>query len=1554
MRKSICALLAILLSAQLRSQLSGIVNVPSTYTSLASVISAVNQLGASGPLTINIAAGYTETVINGGYSLTATGSSTSPIFFQKTGLGANPLLVAYSGGSGTPGSMNQDGVWRLIGCDYVTIDGIDILDPNSGNPATMEFGYGLFKAGASDGCQNNCIKNCFITLNRVNNSGGSGPAADGTRGIDVVNALASVHNAVISVVSSSGSNSNNKFYSNTIQNCNIGISLVGFADTPPFSFADTGNDVGGNSISSGNTLIDFGGGGSANAAAAIRTFAQYNLNVSYNLINNNTGAGLNHPTIIRGIYLNAAAGANVTVSHNTLTLHGGAISSQLSVIENASGSGGTSNTVAITDNLIINCTNTLSVSGPFYGIWNVASPETLNIDNNLFLNNSTSASSGSTYLIYNNGAVSSLASINSNTLGFTYSGQAAYSGNLYAVHNGNGAPTTTLSMSNNVFSNFNHYGYTGTGGIYFIQNTNDCAVASFNNNSWNGIFLNHSGAEYLINNNSSTQSILNVNNNSISGGYTRTAASGAMYLYYCSASSPSGCVQDFTGNNFSGITSAISGTGNFYGIYNADGATNPYPKKNVYNNNISNILINSTGTFYGYYFDNLGNGTASSGSAVYSNTLSNVSRAGTIYGVYISGAVSPNHAPLVYSNTIQNLNSTGISSSIYAAYLGGGGVGLHFYRNKISDITQNGTSGVVHGIYITSAANTTLSNNFIGNMYATNSSASNAVNGIYISGGALINLYYNTVCLNAISTGGNFNSNALYSATSASLSLRNNIFVNLSSGGTGIAAAYRRSSTSLTNYLPASNNNLFYAGIPGPSNVILQSGSTSYQTLSSFQTAVSPRDVASVSQNPAFLSTTGSSANFLRLTPNIYTPAESGAVNIAGITDDYDGQIRQGNPGYTGSGSSPDTGADEYDQNLNPCTGATAGTIFPATYSLCAGQSASLISNGYTPGVGLAHQWKISTFPGGPYSNISSGIGYTTPEIVSSALTAGTYYFVMVTTCTSIPLSTTSTEATVVVNPIPVALAGAGSTLVCAGSVISLAGNASPVINYQWIGPAGFNSTLQNPVISNVSALSSGIYYFSASANSCTSPQSSVAVSVSDVTLSLFASATGLCLGNTATLSLVTSAITYTWSTNSNSTSIIVTPSVNTIYTVAVTNTANCIVTRSIAVSVINPSINANSTVACESFVNATLSVNAFSPSLVSWFSSPASTLVLGTGTNYNVNSSVSITYYAEATNSLSGCQSARVPVTLTISPNPTLLVTATPSVLCPGKSSTLTATGATTFSWTGVGSGSVRVVSPSASQVYTVTGKDLYNCVATETILINTYTVPAITAMQTATSVCPSSVVGFTASGANSYFWNTGANGPVTTVTPAINTTYTVYGTNTQSCTSTNTLAVITRSVPVIAIDQSTTTVCPGEPVTFTASGAASYTWLPGNFISSTCSVFPKVSAVYNAIGKSINTCTSVGIAAITVDPCTSMMKMESHSPGIKIFPNPSEGLVTILSDVETEMRAEIFSSQGELVFKFTTLSNGTIDLSDLSAGIYFIKIKRGDLIFFYRFMLH
>lgn len=795
------ALFTIVFSGGLKAQLSGTKTIGVDYPTLAAAVTDINALGVNGPLIINIPAGYTETAPLGGYVLTATGTLANTITFQKNGAGANPLLTAYTG-TATPTSAGQDGVFRLVGSDYVTIDGIDVTDPNTVNPATMEFGYALYKATADDGCQNNTIKNCVITLSRINNASGSGPIVEGSVGIYMLNSTAAAATTALTPTLATGSNSNNKFYSNTIQNCNYGMALIGFAATTPFTLADTGNDIGGVSSATGNTIINYGGGAAANPAAAIRTLAQYNLNVSFNTINNNNGSGVNHATTLRGIYLNTATSANAAITNNTVTLNGGGTTSLVSSIENASGSTAATNTIAITNNVIANCTYGSATTGIFNGIINSSSAAAVLINNNTFNN---------------------------------------------------------ISLA-------------GTGTSVLLE-TGSPVVATANSNT-----------------------ITNI---------TRTGASGSFRIIKTTSPSTS-----FTSNNnlIDGVSwTALASTGSTDCIYSLSSATAFTANNNI----IRNISVPTTGTINGIReFGSTGNKTVQ-GNQIYNfTTTSGGTGAATFNGIFCStGTID------ISNNQIYSLNSTGGTGGAVNGIQISGGTLSNIYKNKIYDLSSSSTSPVISGILGAGGTTNNLNNNTIGDLKSPAANLANAINGINITSGTTYNVYFNSIYLNATSTGTLFGSSAITASTGSNLDLRNNIFVNNSTPtGTAVAVAYRRSSTTLTTYANTSNNNLFYAGTPSASTAIFYDGTTVQQTLANFKTLVGPsRDAVSVTENPTFASTTGSNATFLHFNPAASSLAESGGVNISGITDDFDANIRQGNAGYTGTGSSPDIGADEFE-----------------------------------------------------------------------------------------------------------------------------------------------------------------------------------------------------------------------------------------------------------------------------------------------------------------------------------------------------------------------------------------------------------------------------------------------------------------------------------------------------------------------------------------------------------------------------------------------------------------------------------------------------------------
>ncbi len=64
----------------------------------------------------------------------------------------------------------------------------------------------------------------------------------------------------------------------------------------------------------------------------------------------------------------------------------------------------------------------------------------------------------------------------------------------------------------------------------------------------------------------------------------------------------------------------------------------------------------------------------------------------------------------------------------------------------------------------------------------------------------------------------------------------------------------------------------------------------------------------------------------------------------------------------------------------------------------------------------------------------------------------------------------------------------------------------------------------------------------------------------------------------------------------------------------------------------------------------------------------------------------------------------------------------------------------------------------------------------------------------------------------------------------------------------------------------------------------------------------------------------------------------------GLSIYPNPTTtGRITISSRLGSEKKVEIFDVLGKKVLDGTT-SNGELNVNNLSAGVYIIKIKEGD----------
>ncbi|MCE9538771.1 MAG: T9SS type A sorting domain-containing protein [Bacteroidetes bacterium] len=620
----------------------------------------------------------------------------------------------------------------------------------------------------------------------------------------------------------------------------------------------------------------------------------------------------------KGIY-NAATGT-ISITGNTIqnTSAFGTGASAFTGI--AVDSCSATSVLSIATNNIISGTNT--GTGNFIGISNTAVAATANINNNIVRSNTLSSTSGAFTGIENSGTVTTAINFKDNQLGNSTGGlvtySAANSATLKGISNTGGAVGALLSVTGNDFRGITNTVGTSSDHIY-INNSTFKGSTNISTNTFTALNVNTSGDVTFISNNvtHNANTSHSVNSNAVITGYNNTGAGGTVFFYDSYNLSPSTVTETNTSNNFSNL--AFAGNTTISGWRSSDGTT-PGPKKTVTNNIFRNITAGSGSItiLNAGYADN-----TSATNNISGNTIANI-----IGGSNITGIVSDWGNQNFFNNTIDSLLSSG--SGVVTGISITDGTSQNIYKNKIYYLSNSNTSGAVDGLAIDGSTTANVYNNIIGDLRTPASTFTDAIRGISItstSSASTINAYYNTIYINATSNGTNFGTTGIFhtastTATTATLNLRNNIIVNTSTpAGTGLTVAYRRSAgsaNSLANYAATSNNNLFYAGTPGTANLIYSDGVSTAQTMTAYKAGaftagtIASRDVSSITESPTFVSTTGSNINFLHINTTIATQIESGAVNIATITGDFDADIRQGNPGYAGTGTSPDMGADEF------------------------------------------------------------------------------------------------------------------------------------------------------------------------------------------------------------------------------------------------------------------------------------------------------------------------------------------------------------------------------------------------------------------------------------------------------------------------------------------------------------------------------------------------------------------------------------------------------------------------------------------------------------------
>lgn len=130
---------------------------------------------------------------------------------------------------------------------------------------------------------------------------------------------------------------------------------------------------------------------------------------------------------------------------------------------------------------------------------------------------------------------------------------------------------------------------------------------------------------------------------------------------------------------------------------------------------------------------------------------------------------------------------------------------------------------------------------------------------------------------------------------------------------------------------------------------------------------------------------------------------------------------------------------------------------------------------------------------------------------------------------------------------------------------------------------------------------------------------------------------------------------------------------------------------------------------------------------------------------------------------------------------------------------------------------------------------------------------------------------------------------------------------------------------------------ICAGESVTYTLSGANTYTFNNAS-ASTTISLSPPVTTIF-AISGSNQNCQASKQFTVTVKACTGVEeKNQNHF--IQVYPNPSTG--TFLLHSEQDGYYYVYSANGTLLQKgLVTKGQQELNLNECGGGLYFLRVQ-------------
>ncbi|AYM99506.1 choice-of-anchor L domain-containing protein [Chryseobacterium sp. 3008163] len=578
--------------------------------------------------------------------------------------------------------------------------------------------------------------------------------------------------------------------------------------------------------------------------------------------------------------------------------------------------------------------------------------------------------------------------------------------------------------------------------------------------------------------------------------------------------------------------------------------------------------------------------------------------------------------------------------------------------------------------------------------------------------------------------------------------------------------------------------------------------------------------------------------------------------------------------------------------------GGTSPTVQNATLTTCYAAGNAIFNL-------TSAQASISTTPGATFSyylnqadaNAGNANTIAAPTTFSSAGGQTIYVLVKNGFCSKVA------ELQLVKAPEITATIAAPTALTCTNTQITLNASASiypTTSTFAWTTTGGnivSGGTTLNPVVNAPGTYTLTISNTFAGNVTCTAVANVTVVGNSTPpTTGLTASKISICAGETITLT-ASGGATYNWGGGlpGNGATQTVSPTANTTYTVTAVGANGCVSTTAATLTIqVSQPFTAQ---------NASLLKCYQQGNIIYDLTSAQGQITTATGVTftYYVNQADAIagntsnitvptafpstgnqTIYVSVSNG--GCKYV-VNLQLLTTATTTLTIAAPQTITCTTAQVTLNASASvipagSTIAWTTTGGNIVSgattltpVVNAAGTYTLTVTNNTQpanLTCTFTSTVtVVEDKVLPIANLASTFQQICPGESVTLTASGGATYNWGNGlpGNGNTQVVSPANNTTYTVFAVGANGCISANPAVInIVVGPPTATLVASKIKICAGESVTLTAGGGFTYNWigLPGH--GNTQIVTPAVTTSYSVFALGGNGCVSNTPATVQI----------------------------------------------------------------------------------------